>query len=163
MGHTGLVRKLPGEELFWGVAGVEDPSLPQWQLAFSGETLPYSTYSLWGVWPEIHVTYPTPFPSLPFLPPPKGVATDAKVGSELIKVMALDSDVGNNSLVLYNILGIHYIKQHSNDSEEVASVFSIGKYPCVTTRASSRDVSLDSTEIQRFSFPSFPPTGRDRN
>ncbi|XP_043407770.1 cadherin-23 isoform X5 [Chelonia mydas] len=55
-----------------------------------------------------------------------GVATDAKVGSELIKVMALDSDVGNNSLVLYNILGIHYIKQHSNDSEEVASVFSIG-------------------------------------
>ncbi|CAM5156712.1 unnamed protein product [Natator depressus] len=55
-----------------------------------------------------------------------GVATDAKVGSELIKVVALDSDVGNNSLVLYNILGIHYIKQHSNDSEEVASVFSIG-------------------------------------
>ncbi|CAM5128938.1 unnamed protein product [Eretmochelys imbricata] len=55
-----------------------------------------------------------------------GVATDAKVGSELIKVVALDSDVGNNSLVLYNILGIRYIKQHSNDSEEVASVFSIG-------------------------------------
>ncbi|KAG6937290.1 cadherin related 23 [Chelydra serpentina] len=55
-----------------------------------------------------------------------GVATDAKVGSELIKVVALDSDVGNNSLVLYNILGIRYIKQHSNDSQEVASVFSIG-------------------------------------
>ncbi|XP_044881403.1 cadherin-23 isoform X13 [Mauremys mutica] len=55
-----------------------------------------------------------------------GVATDAKVGSELIRVVALDSDVGNNSLVLYNILGIRYIKQHSNDSEEVASVFSIG-------------------------------------
>ncbi|XP_067408764.1 cadherin-23 isoform X1 [Emydura macquarii macquarii] len=51
---------------------------------------------------------------------------DAKMGSELIKVVALDSDVGNNSLVLYNILGIRYIKQHSNDSEEVASVFSIG-------------------------------------
>ncbi|XP_065408026.1 cadherin-23 isoform X4 [Chrysemys picta bellii] len=55
-----------------------------------------------------------------------GVATDAKVGSELIRVVALDSDVGNNSLVLYNILGIRYIKQHSNDSEEVASIFSIG-------------------------------------
>ncbi|NXS63367.1 CAD23 protein, partial [Brachypteracias leptosomus] len=55
-----------------------------------------------------------------------GVATDAKVGSELIRVVAVDADVGNNSLVLYNILGIHYIKQHSNDSEEVANIFSIG-------------------------------------
>ncbi|XP_075279271.1 cadherin-23 isoform X3 [Opisthocomus hoazin] len=55
-----------------------------------------------------------------------GVATDAKVGSELIRVVAVDADVGNNSLVLYNILGIRYIKQHSNDSEEVANVFSIG-------------------------------------
>ncbi|XP_021256319.1 cadherin-23 isoform X6 [Numida meleagris] len=55
-----------------------------------------------------------------------GVATDAKVGSELIRVLAVDADVGNNSLVLYNILGIRYIKQHSNDSEEVANIFSIG-------------------------------------
>ncbi|XP_015278377.1 PREDICTED: cadherin-23 [Gekko japonicus] len=55
-----------------------------------------------------------------------GVATDAKVGSELIKLTALDADVGNNSLVLYSILGIRYIKQHSNDSEEVANIFSIG-------------------------------------
>ncbi|KAH0623538.1 hypothetical protein JD844_006392, partial [Phrynosoma platyrhinos] len=55
-----------------------------------------------------------------------GVATDAKVGSELIKLAALDADVGNNSLVLYSILGIRYIKQHSNDSEEVANIFSIG-------------------------------------
>ncbi|XP_015721901.1 cadherin-23 isoform X5 [Coturnix japonica] len=55
-----------------------------------------------------------------------GVATDAKVGSELIKVLAVDADVGNNSLVLYSILGIRYIKQHSNDSEEVANIFSIG-------------------------------------
>ncbi|KFQ13516.1 Cadherin-23, partial [Leptosomus discolor] len=55
-----------------------------------------------------------------------GVATDAKVGSELIRVIAVDADVGNNSLVLYNILGIRYIKQHSNDSEEVANIFSIG-------------------------------------
>ncbi|XP_030344442.1 cadherin-23 isoform X1 [Strigops habroptila] len=55
-----------------------------------------------------------------------GVATDAKVGSELIRVVAVDADVGNNSLVLYNILGIRYIKQHSNDSEEVANIFTIG-------------------------------------
>ncbi|PKU35736.1 hypothetical protein llap_13959 [Limosa lapponica baueri] len=55
-----------------------------------------------------------------------GVATDAKVGSELIRVVAVDADVGNNSLVLYNILAIRYIKQHSNDSEEVANIFSIG-------------------------------------
>uniref|UniRef100_A0A8C0EQT9 Cadherin related 23 n=1 Tax=Bubo bubo TaxID=30461 RepID=A0A8C0EQT9_BUBBB len=57
-----------------------------------------------------------------------GVATDAKVGSELIRVVAVDADVGNNSLVLYNILGIRYIKQHSNDSEEVANIFSIGTF-----------------------------------
>ncbi|NXN93926.1 CAD23 protein, partial [Rhinopomastus cyanomelas] len=57
-----------------------------------------------------------------------GVATDAKVGSELIKVLAVDADVGNNSLVLYTILGIRYIKQHSNDSEEVANIFSIGTF-----------------------------------
>lgn len=56
-----------------------------------------------------------------------GVATDAKVGSELIKLVALDADIGNNSLVLYSILGIRYIKQHSNDSDEVANIFSIGK------------------------------------
>uniref|UniRef100_A0A8C5U7Y6 Cadherin-23 n=1 Tax=Malurus cyaneus samueli TaxID=2593467 RepID=A0A8C5U7Y6_9PASS len=55
-----------------------------------------------------------------------GVATDAKVGSELIRVVAVDADVGNNSLVLYSILGIRYIKQHSNDSEEVANIFTIG-------------------------------------
>ncbi|NXP78781.1 CAD23 protein, partial [Ramphastos sulfuratus] len=55
-----------------------------------------------------------------------GVATDAKVGSELIRVVAVDADVGNNSLVLYNILSIRYIRQHSNDSEEVANIFSIG-------------------------------------
>lgn len=44
-------------------------------------------------------------------------------------MVAVDTDVGNNSLVLYNILGIRYIKQHSNDSEEVANIFSIGAYP----------------------------------
>lgn len=44
-------------------------------------------------------------------------------------MLAVDADVGNNSLVLYNILGIRYIKQHSNDSEEVANIFSIGGCP----------------------------------
>lgn len=56
-----------------------------------------------------------------------GVATDAKVGSDLIKVLAVDADVGNNSLVFYSILGIHYIKQNSNDSAEVKNIFVIGK------------------------------------
>lgn len=68
-----------------------------------------------------------PSPRSPSRLSPKGVATDAKVGSELIRVVAVDADVGNNSLVLYNILGIRYIKQHSNDSEEVANIFSIGE------------------------------------
>ncbi|KAM4636899.1 cadherin-23 [Discoglossus pictus] len=55
-----------------------------------------------------------------------GVATDAKVGSELIKVLALDNDVGNNSLVFYSILGIRYIKLNSNDTEDVRNIFVIG-------------------------------------
>ncbi|XP_071987316.1 cadherin-23 isoform X2 [Engystomops pustulosus] len=55
-----------------------------------------------------------------------GVATDAKVGSELIKVVALDADVGNNSLVFYSILGIQYIKHNSNDSQTVKNIFVIG-------------------------------------
>uniref|UniRef100_A0A6I8QEL0 Cadherin domain-containing protein n=1 Tax=Xenopus tropicalis TaxID=8364 RepID=A0A6I8QEL0_XENTR len=54
-----------------------------------------------------------------------GVATDAKVGSELIKVLAVDADVGNNSLVFYSILGIRYIKLNSNDSVEVKNIFAI--------------------------------------
>lgn len=44
-------------------------------------------------------------------------------------MVAVDADVGNNSLVLYNILGIRYIKQHSNDSEEVTNIFTIGALP----------------------------------
>ncbi|MGH0114603.1 UNVERIFIED_CONTAM: hypothetical protein FKN15_031088 [Acipenser sinensis] len=47
-----------------------------------------------------------------------GVAADAKVGSDLIRVQAVDADVGNNSLVLYRILAIRYIKLQSNDSED---------------------------------------------
>ncbi|MGH0125783.1 UNVERIFIED_CONTAM: hypothetical protein FKN15_051024 [Acipenser sinensis] len=56
-----------------------------------------------------------------------GVAADAKVGSDLIRVQAVDADVGNNSLVLYRILAIRYIKLQSNDSEDVGNVFIIGE------------------------------------
>ncbi|XP_043912879.1 cadherin-23 [Protopterus annectens] len=56
-----------------------------------------------------------------------GVAADAKVGSDLIKVSAVDADTGNNSLVFYSILGIQYIKLNSNDTEIKNNVFQIGK------------------------------------
>ncbi|RXM35810.1 Cadherin-23 [Acipenser ruthenus] len=59
--------------------------------------------------------------------PNAGVAADAKVGSDLIRVEAVDADVGNNSLVLYRILAIRYIKLQSNDSEDVGNVFIIGE------------------------------------
>nr|XP_023422449.1 cadherin-23 isoform X6 [Cavia porcellus] len=55
-----------------------------------------------------------------------GVATDAKVGSELIQVLALDEDIGNNSLVFYGILAIHYFRALANDSEDVGQVFTMG-------------------------------------
>lgn len=57
-----------------------------------------------------------------------GVAADAKVGSDLIRVQAIDNDVGNNSLVLYHILSIRYIKLQSNESEDIGNVFIIGVY-----------------------------------
>ncbi|MGH0120863.1 UNVERIFIED_CONTAM: hypothetical protein FKN15_024344 [Acipenser sinensis] len=56
-----------------------------------------------------------------------GVAADAKVGSDLIRVQAVDADVGNNSLIVYHILAIRYIKLQSNDSEDVGNVFIIGE------------------------------------
>ncbi|XP_052469757.1 cadherin-23 [Carassius gibelio] len=56
-----------------------------------------------------------------------GVAADAKVGSDLIRVQAIDNDIGNNSLVLYHILSIRYIKLHYNDSEDMGNVFIIGE------------------------------------
>ncbi|XP_045147166.1 cadherin-23 isoform X3 [Echinops telfairi] len=55
-----------------------------------------------------------------------GVATDAKMGSELIQVLALDADIGNNSLVFYSILAIHYFQAFANDSEDVGQVFTMG-------------------------------------
>ncbi|XP_049336961.1 cadherin-23 isoform X1 [Astyanax mexicanus] len=56
-----------------------------------------------------------------------GVAADAKVGSELIQVQAVDNDIGNNSLILYHILSILYIKLLSNDSEDIGNVYIIGE------------------------------------
>lgn len=55
------------------------------------------------------------------------MATDAKVGSELIQVLALDADIGNNSLVFYSILAIHYFRALANDSEDVGQVFTMGR------------------------------------
>lgn len=59
-----------------------------------------------------------------------GVAANAKVGSELIKVVAIDNDIGNNSLVQYHIVTIRYFQSQSNGSEDVGSIFTIGKLPC---------------------------------
>uniref|UniRef100_A0A8D3DQ62 Cadherin-23 n=1 Tax=Scophthalmus maximus TaxID=52904 RepID=A0A8D3DQ62_SCOMX len=55
-----------------------------------------------------------------------GVAANAKVGSELIKVVALDNDIGNNSVVQYHIVTIRYFQSQSNGSEDVGSIFTIG-------------------------------------
>lgn len=55
------------------------------------------------------------------------MAADAKVGSDLIRVQAIDNDIGNNSLVLYHVLSIRYIKLQSNDSEDIGNVFIIGQ------------------------------------
>ncbi|XP_034464114.1 cadherin-23 isoform X1 [Hippoglossus hippoglossus] len=55
-----------------------------------------------------------------------GVAANAKVGSELIKVVAIDNDIGNNSLVQYHIVTIRYFQSPSNGSEDVGSIFTIG-------------------------------------
>ncbi|XP_034041014.1 cadherin-23-like [Thalassophryne amazonica] len=56
-----------------------------------------------------------------------GVAANAKVGSDLIKVMAIDNDIGNNSVVEYHIFSIRYIKLQANDTEDVGSIFTIGQ------------------------------------
>lgn len=49
------------------------------------------------------------------------------MGSELIQVLALDADIGNNSLVFYSILAIHYFRAFANDSEDVGQVFTMGR------------------------------------
>ncbi|XP_070398263.1 cadherin-23 isoform X1 [Nothobranchius furzeri] len=55
-----------------------------------------------------------------------GVAANAKVGSDLIRVLAIDNDIGNNSLVQYHIVTIRYFQTQSNGSEDVGNVFTIG-------------------------------------
>uniref|UniRef100_A0A3B4TJP7 Cadherin-23 n=1 Tax=Seriola dumerili TaxID=41447 RepID=A0A3B4TJP7_SERDU len=55
-----------------------------------------------------------------------GVAANAKVGSELIRVVAVDNDIGNNSVVQYHIVTIRYFQSQSNGSEDVGSIFTIG-------------------------------------
>lgn len=55
------------------------------------------------------------------------MAANAKVGSELIKVLALDNDMGNNSLVQYHIVTIRYFQTQSNGSEDVGNIFIIGE------------------------------------
>lgn len=54
---------------------------------------------------------------------------NAKVGSELIKVLAIDNDIGNNSVVQYHIVTIRYFHSQSNGSEDVGTVFVIGEFP----------------------------------
>ncbi|CAG04741.1 unnamed protein product [Tetraodon nigroviridis] len=66
-----------------------------------------------------------------------GVASNAKVGSELIKVAAIDNDVGNNSVVQYHIVTIRYFQSQSNGSEDMGNIFTIG-----TTRVFATVVPL---------------------
>lgn len=58
-----------------------------------------------------------------------GVAANAKVGSELIRVEAIDNDIGNNSIVHYYIYGYHYTNLQTNDTEVMGSIFTIGELP----------------------------------
>lgn len=70
------------------------------------------------------------------------------MGSELIQVLALDADIGNNSLVFYSILAIHYFRAFANDSEDVGQVFTMGR-ASVTAGNVVRErwvVCLSSTE-----------------
>lgn len=64
-----------------------------------------------------------------------GVASNAKVGSELIRVAAIDNDVGNNSLVQYHIVTIRYFQSHSNGSEDMGNIFTIGECANIQGRA----------------------------
>ncbi|XP_056465863.1 cadherin-23-like [Gadus chalcogrammus] len=62
-----------------------------------------------------------------------GVAADAKVGSELIRVMAVDNDIGNNSVVRYHIVTIQYIRLQSNDTEDMGDIFIIDNTGVIRT------------------------------
>uniref|UniRef100_UPI003AAE43FE cadherin-23 isoform X1 n=1 Tax=Centroberyx gerrardi TaxID=166262 RepID=UPI003AAE43FE len=56
-----------------------------------------------------------------------GVAADAKVGSDVIKVEAIDNDIGNNSLLHYHIVTIRYIKLQSNETKDMGNIFIISE------------------------------------
>lgn len=79
-----------------------------------------------------------------------GVAANAKVGSELIKVLALDNDIGNNSLVQYHIVTIRYFQSQSNGSEDVGSIFTIGELPYVqhSGRFKTSIQNLDTLQVK---------------
>ncbi|CAL8357453.1 unnamed protein product, partial [Boreogadus saida] len=62
-----------------------------------------------------------------------GVAADAKVGSELIRVIAVDNDIGNNSVVRYHIVTIQYIRLQSNDTEDMGDIFLIDNTGLIRT------------------------------
>lgn len=66
------------------------------------------------------------------------------MGSELIQVLALDADIGNNSLVFYSILAIHYFRALANDSEDVGQVFTMGRGLATQEWPPTRPVSLHS-------------------
>lgn len=65
----------------------------------------------------------------------------------MIQVLALDADIGNNSLVFYSILAIHYFRALANDSEDVGQVFTMGRglaaheWPLATTSQSLHGLS----------------------
>lgn len=53
------------------------------------------------------------------------------MGSELIKVLAVDNDIGNNSLVNYHIVTTHYFQTDTNGSDIVGNIFTIGEFVSV--------------------------------
>ncbi|XP_039477829.1 cadherin-23 [Oreochromis aureus] len=55
-----------------------------------------------------------------------GVAANAKVGSELIKLVAIDNDIGNNSVVQYHIVTSRYFESQNNSREDMGTKFMIG-------------------------------------
>lgn len=71
------------------------------------------------------------------------------MGSELIKVQAIDNDVGNNSLVQYHIVTIRYFQSQSNGSEDMGNIFTIGELPGLLGSGCFK-VFLDSSLIKIF-------------
>lgn len=85
------------------------------------------------------------------------MAADAKVGSELIKVTAVDNDIGNNSVIIYLIVTIQYIRLQSNETEDMGDIFIIGTHilhacPCVLLFIDTR-VVWDPALFRGYSRP----------